>query len=183
MKALLILSALMLTGCASSPFLDMKAVAQHDSGSDWVLQSERPWTADKSEGRLHLAAGLEWDNQIDCPYIEVIMVGPWDWMGIGCTKRIGSMKEGRLLNGFLAGSLVHQVDSRTSEFLGTDQKQWQGHNPFMHVRFGLQWKYKIRCPVIATGKSVFQGAPFEKEEGEPDLYWMNVECGKRFGGK
>ena len=182
MRILLLVIVLLLHGCASSPYVEGKLVYQHDRGSDWVLQSERKWTPDESEMRLHVSVGLEWDRNISCPYVETIVSGPWDWTGIGCSWRFGGNKgkEGRGF--YIEPSLIHQVDSETSPFLRTDQKQWQGHNPFAHLRIGYRFN-GFRCPVIATGKSLFQGAPFESEEGAPDLYWTNVECGARFWGK
>ena len=185
MRALAIIVALLLAGCASKPsaYFDSKFVFQHDRGSDWVLQSERSWTPAESETRLHITGGLEWMYQIDCPYVEVILSGPWDQMFLGCSKRFGKIGKNKNYTFFFEPAIVHQVDNRTSAFLRTDQKQWQGHNPFMHLRGGIRWKNGMRCPVIATGKSVFQGAPFEKEEHAPDLYWTNFECGIRLGGK
>lgn len=170
---------LLLSGCASSPYLEMKFVHQVDPMSDWVLQSERPWTPDESETRLHMNVGLEWGD-LSCPYVERIFAGPWDQMLIGCSKRFGK-QVGENTRLFIEPAILHQVDSQTTEFLRTDQKQWQGHNPFIHLRIGVK-HYGFRCPVIATGKSAFQGAPFEREDGAPDLYWTNLECGVRVFG-
>jgi hypothetical protein len=186
MKWILLIVPL-LAACGSSPYLDSKFVWQHDRGSDWVLQPERPWVCGnkascESETRLHITAGLEWNNRLDCPYVETILMGPWDQMLVGCSKRFGTYNGKRTWNLFIEPAIVHQVDGRTSEFLRTDQTQWQGHNPFVHLRAGVEGG-GMRCPVVATGKSLFQGAPFEREEGEPDLYWVNLECGVRFWGK
>lgn len=169
-----------LTGCASSPYLEMKFVYQVNPMSDWVLQTERSWTPDESETRLHLNVGLEWDDALNCPYVERIFSGPWDHLLIGCSKRFGK-QVGTNTRLFIEPAILHQVDSQTSEFLRTDQKQWQGHNPFVHLRLGVKYR-GFRCPVIASGKSLFQGAPFEREDHAPDLYWTNIECGVRIWG-
>lgn len=52
----------------------------------------------------------------------------------------------------------------------------------MHLRAGYDWG-AVTCPQIATGKSLFQGAPVEIDEGEPDIYWVNIECSARFWGR
>lgn len=162
-----------LSGCGTTPFVDGRVSYQIDPWSDWVLQPEREWTGDQSEVRFNLIGGLSWGSW-DCPYIDVMIVGPWDQFFIGCSKTFGKER----FYGSL--QLMHQVDSRTSDFLNTDEKRWQGHNPFLHFRGGMQFMDKrLRCG-LATGKSLFQGAPFEREEGNPDLYWTNVECGYRF---
>lgn len=171
----IILLAVLVAGCSSTPYLDARFGFQIDSWSDWVLQSERPWTPSESETKLWLQAGLEWDRSISCPYVETMMSGPWDQAFIGCSMRFGKKF-------YIEPALVHQIDARTSEFLQTDQKQWQGHNPFMHLRVGYQINPAFRIG-LATGKSLFQGAPFEKEEGNPDLYWTDLEIGVRFWGK
>jgi hypothetical protein len=179
----LLIPLLFLSGCATvDPFLDMKFVYQHDAWSDWVLQSERPWTGKESEVRVHMTAGLETD--VGELYFESIVSGPWSQAFVGYSYRFGNAKEGRDWNFFIEPALVHQIDNLSSEFLQTSQKQWQGHNPFVHLRIGLQGAGDaFRCPVIATGKSVFQGAPFESEDHAPDLYWTNVECGVRLFGR
>lgn len=169
-------------GCGSNPYVEGKFVVQIDGWSDWVLQPERPWVeGDESETRVHLQVGLEWDGRLDCPYVETIMVGAWDQMLIGCSKRFGTWSDKRKWGAYLQPALVHQVDGRTSDFLKTNQNQWQGHNPFIHLRAGLELAGAHIA--IATGKSLFQGAPLEREEGEPDLYWTNFEAGARFWGK
>ena len=172
---------ILLSGCASTPYLEMKFVHQHDRGSDWVLQSERPWTPSESETRTHLTVGLEWTEGFNCPYVERIVSGPWDQTLLGCSKRFGKQinTNTRL---FIEPSIVHQVDGETTPFLRTHEKQWQGHNPFVHLRVGIK-HHGFRCPVLATGKSAFQGAPFEREDHAPDLYWVNLECGVRLWGK
>ena len=175
-RAIACLVILLLSGCAT--FVETRAAYQVDPWSDWVLQKERPWTPARSEVRVNLIAGLAWDRGIDCPYFDVMMVGPWDQLFIGCSKIFGT---GRW---YLQTQILHQIDNRTSDFLQTDQKQWQGPNPFFHLRMGAQWQEgRIKCPTIATGRSLFQGAPFEKEEGSPDLYWVNLECSIRWGGR
>ncbi len=173
MKYLPLLS-LLFTGCASTPYVDMRVAIQVDRMSDWVLQPERDWTPDKSQERINLQVGLDWGT-LSCPYIDTMINGPWDQMFIGCSKRFGKKF-------FFEPSLLHQVDSRTQEFLRTDQKQWQGHNPFIHLRVGYNINPAFHCGVV-SGKSLFQGAPFEREEHAPDLYWTNVECGVRLWGK
>jgi len=170
---------ILLSGCASSPYLEMKFVHQVDRMSDWVLQPERPWTPKEAETRTHLTVGLEWKD-VNCPYVERIFQGPWDQMLIGCSRRFGKAV-GENTRLFIEPALVHQVDGETSPFLRTDEKQWQGHNPFVQLRIGIK-HYGFRCPVIATGKSLFQGAPFEREDHAPDLYWTNIECGVRLWG-
>ncbi len=79
--------------------------------------------------------------------------------------------------------MIHQSDRWSSWWLSTDRKDWQGHNPFNHFRIGLRLPRKWKCPVLASGRSAFQGAPFESEDNAPDLYWSHLECGKRWGGK
>lgn len=173
----------LLAGCASfesfqepDPYAELRFAWQINAWSDWVLQPDRPWTPDDDEARLHLQVGVEWDNRVSC-FGESMLVGPWSQAFLGCSKMFGAKDERGF---FVQPELRHQLDSLTSDFLQTDQKQWQGHNPFVHLRVGYRLS-GFRCG-IATGKSLFQGAPFEREEGAPDLYWTNVECGYRFGG-
>jgi hypothetical protein len=196
MKKLLLL--FLLSGCASSPFIDTKLVIQNNRGSDWMLRPQREWINDNNNPRLHVVVGLEWGHQIDCPYIAS-GTDKLRWVHIGCAKAWGK-KEGL----FFEFALIHQVDSLSSWWLRTDRApydgpdearalysrgyydngdRWTGQNPFYHLRVGLRWKHKVKCPVIATGRSMFQGAPFESEDGAPDLYWSQLECGKRWGGK
>lgn len=182
MKKLVILFIALLSGCASSPFLDMKAVWQHDRGSDWMLRPEREWIDGPNNPRLHVAAGLEWENRVDCPYIAS-GTDDLEWVHIGCSKTFGRYEPNQTFNLFGEFSVVHSVDELSDYYLSTDRKRWQGHNPFMHLRGGFEWAHKIKCPVYATGKSIFQGAPFESESHAPDLYWSHFECGKRWGGK
>ncbi len=184
MKKAIILTALVITlmGCASAkPYLDTKLVVQHDRGSDWMLRPERPWIADNNNPRLHVAAGLAWKNQFDCPYIAT-GTDALRWVNIGCGKTFGSYKPERRFNLFGEAHLVHQVDYWSSWWLQRERTAWMGHNPRLYVRVGLQWDHKIKCPMIASGTSIFQGAPFEKETGAPELYWTNFECNKRWGG-
>ncbi len=169
-----VLLLLLLTGCASTPYVEVRMAGQIDGMSDWVLQPDRDWTPEESETRLHLQVGVEWDGNVDC-YADSMIVGPWSQLFIGCSKRFGE-------SWFVQPKLMHQVDARTSDFLQTDQKQWQGHNPFVHVRFGYQINPAFACG-ISSGKSLFQGAPFEREEHAPDLYWTNVDCSARLWGK
>ena len=177
MRLAIVTLLFLLTGCASSPFVEARVAYQIDRWSDWVLQSERDWVSDEPV-HLRLVAGLEWDKGIDCPYVDVMMAGPWNQSFIGCSKQFGKK------HWYAQTQLMHQIDDHTSAFLRTDQKQWQGHNPFFHLRFGAQWRGgKVKCPTIASGKSLFQGAPFESEDGNPDLSWVNVECSTRFWGK
>lgn len=71
--------------------------------------------------------------------------------------------------------------------------KWTGQNPFYHLRLGVEWRrivkhngrglFRVRCPVLATGRSLTQGYPKESEDGAPDLYWSQIECNARFGGK
>lgn len=73
--------------------------------------------------------------------------------------------------------------------------KWTGANPFYHLRLGVEWKrivehnthklFRFRCPVIATGRSLTQGFPYESENNgrQADLYWSHLECNARFGGK
>ena len=181
LKILCVLIYLPLFGCASSPYLIVKGVYQHDRGSDWVLQPERKWINGSNNPRLHIQAGLEWENNLDCPYIAS-GTDQLRWVHLGCAKTFGSYDSNKRFNFFAQLDIVHQVDSLTSSILSTDMKAWSGHNPFWHFRGGLIWK-KWKCPVIATGRSMFQGLPFESEDMAPDLYWTHVECGRRWGGK
>ncbi len=171
---LILVALVLLSGCASSPFIEGRLAGQINSWSDWVLQPEREWVSDEPVA-LHLIMGLEWDHGIDCPYLDTMMSGPWNQAFIGCSKTFGK-------KWYAQTQLMYQLDSRTSEFLRTDQKQWQAHNPFFHLRFGYQ-KGKWKCPTLATGKSIGQGAPYESEEGNPDISWVNIECSVRWGGK
>jgi len=166
--------AMLLTGCATaSPFFDFTVARQINGMSDWVLQPEREWTKSE-ELQFHSSIGVAFGNNNQC-YLKNI-IGPYTQTFIGCSKAFYTPK-GRF---FIQPELLHQVDAQTDKFLRTNQKQWQGHNPFVHLRAGVQYKV-LRCQV-ATGKSVFQGAPFEGEDGEPDLYWTNIECGVRLVG-
>jgi hypothetical protein len=165
---------LLLSGCASTPYVEMRMAYQIDPWSDWVLQPERKWTPAESEVRIHLQAGLEFDKNVDC-YVDSMIVGPWSQAFVGCSKRFGS-------GFFVTPKLMYQVDDLTSDFLNTDQKQWQGPNPFLHLRVGYQINPAFAVG-LSTGKSLFQGAPFEKEEHNPDLYWTNVDVTARLWGK
>lgn len=166
----LLFSLVLLSGCAS-PFLEVGVDYQIDPWSDWVLQDERPWINDEPLYQVQL--GLEWDGFVDCPYL-MTSTGAYNQAFFGCSKRWGERAYANV-------QLKHQRDQESDPFLRTDQKQWQGHNPFLHVRVGYDWG-GIKCPQIATGKSLFQGIPFERDEGNPDFYWMNVGCAVRFGG-
>ena len=166
---------------AASPYLTLKRVYQNDRGSDWVLSPERDWINGSNNPRLHIHVGLAWDRNISCfgatgtDYLE--------WVHVGCSKDWGSYNPDRRFNFFGQLAIIHQIDSLTDPILSTDMKAWQGHNPFWHFRFGMKWKHKIRCPVFATGRSLFQGNPFESEDMAPDLYWFHIECSKSWGGK
>lgn len=170
---------LLLTGCSyTMPYLEPKAEYQFDSWSDWVLQSERPWTPEESEPFLKLETGLEWSYGISCPSWEFNITGPWEQMFIGCWwhyRPSGTIKP------FFGAGVMHQIDSRTDDFLGTDQRQWQGHNPFIHVKAGAS-AYGLNL-YLRSGKSIFQGAPFESEAHNPDLYWTNFGISYRFFGR
>ncbi len=170
MKAMIGCLALLLSGCA--PFVEVGVGYQIDRWSDWVLQPERAWVND--EPLYTFSAGLEWKDHVDCPSIDIVS-GAYEQAFLSCSKRFG----GKFFSNV---QLKHQINSRTSDFLQTDQKQWQGHNPFLHLRIGYDWG-GVKCPQIATGKSLFQGAPFESETGNPDLYWTNLECSVRFFGQ
>ena len=172
----------LMMGCASvgqpAVYLDTKIVWQNDEGSDWMVRPEREWIDETNNPRFHAHLGLAWQHNVDCPYIAT-GTDALKWLHIGCSKGWGS-KENRP---FFEYAVIHQVDSQSDWYLSTDRKDWQGHNPFNHFRLGWRWKHKIRCPVIATGRSMFQGAPFESEDDAPDLYWSHLECTKRWGGQ
>ena len=204
MRRLLVLAGIaMLAGCAATgkpaAFLDAKVVWRNDRGSDWMLRPDREWINERNNPRLQGALGLEWPHQIDCPFIAT-GTDALKWVHLGCAWRFGKRKPGRLF-GFCGDvALIHQVDELSSWWLRTDKQhvkppsviaqqyrdtpgaKWTGQNPFYHLRAGLCWDHKIRCPMIATGRSMFQGAPFESEDNAPDLYWSALECGKRWGG-
>lgn len=183
LQPVLLLACLLLMGCANSPatpYGGYKFVAQHSRGTDWVLQKEREWTPNESVTGAHIFAGLEWKHRIRCPYVNYVAHGAFDQVLIGCSWQFGTWGDKDW--GFYAEpAIVHQVDSETSWFLRTDQKQWQGHNPFLHLRLGIELA-GFNC-AIASGKSVFQGAPFESEDNNPDIYWTNFECGVQVWGK
>ena len=169
--------AFFLGGCASSPYVDARFGYQHDGGSDWVLQPEREWTPSESEVKLWLQTGLEWDKQLSCPYVDVLVSGPWDQAFVGCSMRFGKKF-------YVEPSINHQIDSMSSEFIRTDQRQWQGHNPFAHLRVGYQINPAFRV-ALATGMSThcLSKGKGLKEVSCPDLYWTDVEAGVRFFGK
>jgi len=173
-----------LAGCASSakPFIDTKLVVQHDSGSDWMLRPERRWIADNNNPRLHVVGGLEWKNGIDCPWIAT-GTDQLRWINLGCGMTFGRYAPYRKLNLFGEVHIVHQLDQHSSWWLRRERTDWMGHNPRLTLRGGLQWGHKIKCPMIASGTSIFQGAPFESESNAPELYWFNFECSKRWGGQ
>lgn len=172
MRYLFVLMVLAITGCGATPYADVRFSYQIDGMSDWVLQPERDWVEDRLVS-LSLQAGAEWDKS-QC-YVDTILVGGWDQVFAGCSYRFGS-------KWYIEPALMHQIDSLSSDFISTDEKQWQGHNPFMHLRAGYAINPAFRVQ-IATGKSLFQGAPFESEDGNPDLYWTNIEFAYRIGGK
>lgn len=85
--------------------------------------------------------------------------------------------------------MVHHIQPWMDEML-KDQRheyeyaggyRWMGNNPRIHLELGLEWEHKIDCPVLVTGTSLFVGAPL-KSNG-PEVYWVHLECGKRWGGK
>jgi len=216
----LLIALVLLSGCASvtekaEPYFDMKVVWQNDSGSDWMLRSARPWV-DDGRFRYQAAVGLEWDHNIDCPFLAVSYQS-LNWTQIGCAKSFGGKPKG-LVKPFLQVDLRHQVDELSDWWIRTDHPdlrkerfqdssssdimrynaayqngvKWTGQNPFYHLRLGLEWKlighknhkiFRFKCPVIATGRSLTQGAPLESEKGAPDLYWSHLECRVRMGGK
>lgn len=179
MRHLLLLSFLILSACGSTPYIGYKFVVQHNRGSDWVLQPEREWASEDIDHRFHVMAGLEWKNGYECGFEHTLR--GYQWNALQCSKRFGASKG----TGFyFKPSIVHQIDSHTDWFLRTDEKRWQGENPFIHLRVGYRYN-GFRCPVIATGNSYrsFASGKAFGGSGEPDLYWTNVECGVRFFGK
>jgi len=196
----------------AEPYFDVKMVWQNDSGTDWMLRSARPWVED-GRFRSQFGVGIEWDKGWDCPYLQVSPFQSLNWTHIGCGKRWGGSPETKdsIVSPYFQFDLRHQVDSLTNWWLRTDHPdlsdeglpadsqivlynnvyqngtKWTGQNPFYHFRFGLEWKrsklFRVRCPSIATGRSLTQGSPLESENGEADLYWSHVECNLRVGGK
>jgi hypothetical protein len=187
MKTLLITALLTLSACASEPYLDAKIVWQHNSGSDWMLRPNREWINDRNNPRMHIALGLAWKNDLDCPYIAT-GTDVLKWRHVGCSKLFGT-KPNKNHRWFIETALVYQIDSQTDWWLRTDRTDWQGVNPFFHLRGGVIWENEgpasFKCPMIATGRSVTQGFPLhsESKEGETDLYWTNIECGGRMNFK
>jgi uncharacterized protein YceK len=223
---LLLVALVLLSGCASvteraEPYFDMKVVWQNDSGSDWMLRSSRSWVND-GKIRYQAAVGIEWDHNIDCPFLAVSYQS-LNWAHIGCAKSWGG-KPDKLVKPFFQVDLRHQVDSMSDWWLRTDHPdlrkthpdlvrqnpntdivrynaayhdrgiKWTGQNPFYHLRLGLEWKmtgheshkiFRFKCPVIATGRSLTQGFPYESENNgrQADLYWSHLECRVRMGGK
>ena len=76
--------------------------------------------------------------------------------------------------------IVHQIQPWTDWMLQDERHGWMGNNPRVHVEFGLEFDRNIDCAFV-TGTSLFVGAPL-KSNG-PELYWANLECGKRWGGR
>lgn len=188
MKFWTLLAVLLLTGCASSkPYIEARMAHQLDRMSDWVLQPERDWICSEeaqeagtcdSELRLFVQAGFEWPNQSDC-YFETTAIGPWDQAWVGCSRMFGAKDE---RGWFIRPELRHQINDLTSDFLQTDQTQWQGYNPFVHLRVGYRYSgFKIN---VATGMSTRCIAKLKKirDVSCPDLYWTNIEVGARYGG-
>ena len=191
--------------------MDLKVAYQNDRGSDWMLRSDREWVRNGPTS-LQAAVGVEWDNNIDCPFIAVAYQ-TLNWTHIGCAKSFGGKPKRGLVRPFLQVDLRHQVDSLSSWWLRTDHPditgmdfpkdepivqynrayqngtKWTGANPFYHLRIGLEWKriseFRVKCPVIATGRSLTQGFPYESEHNgkQADLYWSHLECQVRIGGK
>ncbi len=224
MKILLIALALLVSGCTSTkayfgqptPYFDAKVVWQNDSGTDWMLRSARPWV-DDGRIRYQAAVGVEWQHNVDCPFLAVSYQS-LNWTHIGCAKSFGGKPDthDKLVRPYIQIDLRHQVDSLSSWWLRTDHPdltgkayaaddpirryntayqngiKWTGQNPFYHLRIGLEWRrfghrnhkiFRAKCPTIATGRSLTQGAPLESEKGASDLYWSHLECQVRFGGK
>ena len=170
------------SGCASvEPYVDTKLVWQHNIGSDWMLRPSRPWINTRNNPRLHVALGLEWKHQIDCPVIST-GTDALRWVNLSCGKTFGSYKPKRTFNIFGEAHIIHQVDDLSSWWLRRERTDWMGHNPRLYLRAGLQWDHKIKCPIWASGTSIFQGWPYEHETGAPELDWTNFECSKRWGG-
>lgn len=63
MKIVIVLLALLLTGCASAPgvYLDVGAGYQIDSETDYWLQTTQSWQCSKNIA-AHIEVGYEWDN-------------------------------------------------------------------------------------------------------------------------
>ena len=189
MRAIIVM--LCLAGCAGtpSPYVDAKMVIPHNRGSDWVLQPEREWVCKgkascETEARIDMAAGLEWDNRVTLS-LNWILIGPWQQVGLSFAKEWDFAIGGSGWGVIVQPALYHQFDGPTSWFLRTDQLQWQSHNPFLHLRVGMEAE-GFRCPVIATGESTYsfaRGKWIPGEHGPPDLYWTQLECGARFWGK
>jgi hypothetical protein len=180
-----LIALLLLTGCASDPYVDLKVVWQHNAGSDWTLQPEREWIRARDDYRLTMNAGLEWKRRTDCPYVEATVSGPYQQMFIGCSRRFGIRGADKTVDFYIEPALVYQVNALTEDFLRTDiyrEYEWQGDNPFVHLRIGMRFG-SFRCPVIASGRSLTVGAPFGSEDNSPDLYWVDVECGARLLGR
>ncbi len=177
---LLAILSVFVMGCASTPYVDMKVVHQIDSWSDWVLQPERKWMEDSEDYGIRVTVGTEFAKEREC-FVEFAATGT-EQMFVGCGQRFGWRGSHEPTGWYAEPSIRYQVDTRTTEFLRTDQKQWQGENPFIHLRVGYK-RNGIRCPVVATGKSLVSGAPFSNEDTSPDIYWTNVECGVRMWGR
>ena len=125
---------------------------------------------------MSIQLGVEWDKQVQC-YADY-SYGPFNQTLLGCSKRFGK-------KWYIEPALVHQVDSLTDEFLRTDQRQWQGHNPFVHLRAGYAINPAFRIQ-IASGMSTYaisKGKIWDRNTHVPDLYWTNIEFAARIGGK
>ena len=175
-------------------YAELKAVYQHDRGSDWMLRPERSYIDGRNNPRGHLHFGAAWNRQIDCPFVAT-GTDELEWVHIGCSKDWDWWTNGKVTIGFQL-ALIHQVDRWSNYYLRTDKHdltppdpqaqrwadagaRWTGQNPFYHMRFRVKWdKWFVN---IATGRSLTQGFPMESEHGAPDLYWSAIELGYRFG--
>ena len=129
-----------------------------------MLRSDREWVRN-SQTTLQAAVGVEWQHNVDCPFIAA-SYQTLNWVHIGCAKSWGGKPERKnsIVRPFIQLDLRHQVDSLSDWWLRTDHPdisgmgfpedqpivqynnayqngtKWTGANPFYHIRLGLEWK-------------------------------------------
>jgi len=62
MPLIIAVVVLFVSGCASSPYLDVRMAYQIDRMSDWTLQPEREWVEDRTMS-MALQVGTEWTDE------------------------------------------------------------------------------------------------------------------------
>jgi hypothetical protein len=61
MNLIILVLVLLLSGCSSSPYIQIGIGYQLDGATDWYLQTDRDWTCNNKD-TFHGEVGTTWDN-------------------------------------------------------------------------------------------------------------------------